>query len=120
MLFGSLDLISESQDLPLWGGENAGDAGYSVADLDLVCGLVSDEYANHENVSTIRQNSLYLPGNYEDAILVTPGIDYIAGAKAFLDAIDPAYTLDPNQAIASVPAGPVDYTGITDVSMLVR
>jgi hypothetical protein len=74
---------------------------------------------NHENVSTIRQNALYLPGNYEDTILVTPGIDDIAGAKAFLNPMDPAYTLDPNQAVASVPADPVDYTGITDISMLV-
>jgi hypothetical protein len=63
--------------------------------LDLVWGLVSVEYPNHENVSTVRQNSLYLPGNYEDAILITPGIDYITGAKAFLNAMDPAFTTNP-------------------------
>jgi hypothetical protein len=106
--------------LPIWGVENTGNA-YTTSDLELIWGLVSDEYASHENISTVRQNSLYLPGYSGDAFLQTAGLDYMPGAEAFLDAMSPSYTVETNiQEFASFAADTVDYTGIMDISMLVR
>jgi hypothetical protein len=73
----------EGRAPPFWGVENTSFFGYEEHSISLIWGLVSGKYANHENVSTVRQNSLYLPGYYEDAILNTIGLDFTAGDKAF-------------------------------------
>ncbi|KAN0101502.1 hypothetical protein V8E51_012012 [Hyaloscypha variabilis] len=67
--------------------------------------------------STQDKNSLYLPGWNQDAILNSPGADYMPGAEAFIDAMDPAYDVNSGGSYTS---NSVDYTGTTDISMLVR
>lgn len=105
----------EGQELPLWGVENI---DYLAVDLNVIWGLVSDEYANHPNVSTVRRNSLYLPGSNSWAILNTVGYEFLAGADAFIAAMDPIYNQDADQPTSYT--DPVDYTGTTDIGMLVR
>jgi hypothetical protein len=107
-------VYSDGQALPLWGVENTGNK-YYMNDLVLVWGLISDEYANHENVSTVRQESLYLPGYSIDATLSTIGFDNMPGAEAFLNAMAPAYLVNAGNSLLTV-----DYSGATDISMWVR
>jgi hypothetical protein len=102
------------QSTPLWGVENTGDA-YYLNDLTLVWGLISEEYANNENVSALRAPSLYLPGYSEDALITSIGYDNMPGSEAFIGAMGAPYSVS-----TSTSFGAVDYTGITDISMWVR
>lgn len=45
-----------SNQQPLWGVENL-DNKRNVSEVKLLWGLVSDEYENHPNISTVRQES---------------------------------------------------------------
>jgi hypothetical protein len=73
--------------MPLWGVENTGNS-FQNAGINLIWGLISPEYENHPNVSTVRQKSLYLPGFnaafitqqrqiYQDNM---PGSEFYAGS----------------------------------------
>ncbi|KAE9371865.1 hypothetical protein N431DRAFT_377905 [Stipitochalara longipes BDJ] len=105
----------DERSMPLWGVENTGDA-YHLNDLTLVWGLISEEYANNENVSALRQPSLYLPGFSLDAIMTTIGFDNMPGSEAFLGAMQAPYTV----SSTSPGVSGTDYTGINDISMWVR
>ena len=66
----------------------------------------------------MRRNSLYLPGSDNDAILNTIGFEFLAGADAFMGAMDPVYDQSADQPASNT--DPVDYTGATDIGMLAR
>lgn len=108
---------SDGQALPLWGVENIGNAALLEQMYGIAWGLVSDEYVNHEAVSTVRQNSLYLPSSNGLAILNTFGLEFFPAADAFVNSMGPPYVVSFNGDGAR---DTVDYTGIVDVGMLVR
>jgi hypothetical protein len=71
---------------PLWGVENTGN-GYTLNQMNLIWGIVSPQYENNPNVSTVRQESLYLPGwcsldnsMYRVDTFNLPASDFYAGA----------------------------------------
>jgi hypothetical protein len=42
----------DNNDMPLWGVENTGDS-YELGGINLIWGIISPTYADHENVSSI-------------------------------------------------------------------
>lgn len=52
---------TKESDKPLWGVEYHGTA-YNNIELSPLWGLISPQFGSHPNVSSIRQESLYLPG----------------------------------------------------------
>jgi hypothetical protein len=109
---------SDGQAFPLWGVENIGNAGLLEQMYGRAWGLVSDEYVNHEAVSTVRQKSLYLPSSNDGmALLNTFGVEYFPAADAFENSMGPPYDVSSNGVGAT---DTVDYTGMIDVAMLVR
>jgi hypothetical protein len=106
--------------MPLWGVENTGEA-VLMQDANLIWGLVSPEYENNPNVSTVRQASLYLPGYVGLNTVITagsfgdfenlPGSDFAPGALAA------AYCISSNGADCS---SATDYSGAHDLAMFVR
>ncbi|KEZ41921.1 Uncharacterized protein SAPIO_CDS6625 [Scedosporium apiospermum] len=49
----------DEKDIPLWGFE---ESGLNVDGIQPIWGLISDDYASHANVSSIRQPYFHLPG----------------------------------------------------------
>ncbi|KAH6666926.1 hypothetical protein B0J14DRAFT_192364 [Halenospora varia] len=99
---------------PLWGVEDTGNA-YRIGQLPLIWGLISPKYENHPNVSSVRQESLYLPGlgAYGDFLgrlssRNMPGSDFYSGA------IGEAYS------VTATNMGALDYSGDGNMAMWVR
>jgi hypothetical protein len=67
--------------MPLWGVENT---GWNFSQISPLWGLISPEYENHPNVSSVRKASLYLPGGtdleyragYSTSYQNMPGTDF--------------------------------------------
>ena len=82
----------------------------------MVWGLVSSAYENNQNVSTVRQPSLYLPG-YESTIglsaLQSIGSQNLPGSDFYSGAMTAAYSVGG----ASATVGTVDYTGDINMAM---
>ncbi|KUJ17330.1 uncharacterized protein LY89DRAFT_733185 [Mollisia scopiformis] len=56
------DKIYPSEEVkPLWGVENT-DNTYTMASISLIWGLISSAWETNPKISTVRQESLYLPG----------------------------------------------------------
>ncbi|KAM0269840.1 hypothetical protein ACHAQH_009634 [Verticillium albo-atrum] len=51
---------ASENDYPLWGLEDLGD--YDLKDIDLIWGLISQEYESRENLTTVRQRYFHIPG----------------------------------------------------------
>lgn len=105
----------DDESRPLWGVEDTGNA-YTQSDLRPVWGLVSSEYANNQNVSVVRQDSLYLPGlaNFYSLLSNTYTLQNLPGSEFYVTAAGGAY---------SVGAGaysPVDYSGGNNMAMWAR
>ena len=66
---------------PLWGVENTGNR-YKISQLPMIWGLVSSAYENNENVSTVRQESLYLPGylDFSEGLMIGTQIENLAAS----------------------------------------
>lgn len=109
-------VYSDNQSLPLWGVENTGNA-YLLEDLTLVWGLISDEYENNENVSAVRQKSLYLPGFGVYGSISTIGFDNMPGSEALTGAMGIPYSVSAGGSLLN---GQPDYSGASDMSMWVR
>jgi hypothetical protein len=108
-----------TQSMPLWGVENTGNA-YEMQDLNLIWGLVSDEYENHPNVSTVRQPSLYLPGWEStlfggDAGMPSTSWENLPGSDFSVGALASAYAV----GAGSDSTGP-DYTGLSNMALWAR
>lgn len=97
--------------LPLWGVENTGNT-YTMPQTNLIWGLVSASYENHPNVSTIRQQHLYLPGHYDPisykslGLLSSLGYENLPGSDFYSDAMAAAYYI-PRETLGIV----TDYSG---------
>ena len=106
--------------MPLWGVENTGE-DVLMQDANLFWGLVSPEYENNPNVSTVRQASLYLPGYVGLNTVITagsfgdfenlPGSDFAPGALAA------AYYVSSTGVGCSLAT---DYSGANDLAMFLR
>jgi hypothetical protein len=108
----------DDNSMPLWGVENTGNS-YLLSDMNLIWGLVSSEYENNQNVSTVRQESLYLPGFNAlaegDQIVQTenlPGSDFFSGA------MDIAYSVLSSSSLGQTRQ--IDYSGQTNMAMWAR
>ena len=107
-------VYANEKSKPLWGVENTGNA-YDLNQLKLVWGLLSSQYEGNQNISTVRQESLYLPGwGSLDAKLYgiytsnMPATDFYTGATGNSYEIGLTNTVD------------MDYTGDTNMAMWVR
>lgn len=104
----------DEKSKPLWGVEDTGNA-YNMDQMKLIWGLVSSQYENHPNVSTVRQESLYLPGwgslgasMYRLDTANLPASDFYAGA------IGEGYDVGLANTVT------MDYSGNSNMAMWVR
>lgn len=101
--------------LPLWGVENVGNTS-DWGSLSPVWGLISKEYSDHANVSSVQQESLYLPGQNLGSSSLSeslPGSDFLT------DGLLTAYNVGFSSSLLGIPV-PVDYSGNTQMAMWVR
>jgi hypothetical protein len=104
--------------LPLWGVENTGNE-YTIDGISMIWGLVSSKYENNPNVSTVRQESLYLPGYFSswgDTGLSQIGSQNLPASDFYHSAMESAYLVDP----LYVSSGAIDYTGQNNMAMWAR
>ena len=100
--------------MPLWGVENYGN---TMGQGNLIWGLLSSSYEGHPNVSTVRQDHLYLPGYSiaeapSGAGYFATGFENLPGADFFSGAMSNAY------AVPAASAGLVtDYSGQVNMAM---
>ncbi|KAL5315720.1 hypothetical protein ACEPPN_016590 [Leptodophora sp. 'Broadleaf-Isolate-01'] len=100
---------------PLWGVEDTGNA-YFQSEVKLIWGLVSDDYDNNQNVSVVRQNSLYLPG-YRNGFGVLSSqfaLQNLPGSEFYQTALYASYDVGGS----STP--PIDYSGGNNMAMWAR
>ena len=56
---------SSEKSKPLWGVENPGTL-WKASEIQLLWGIISEEFENSSNLQTIRSEHLYLPGFFPD------------------------------------------------------
>ncbi|KAK0124034.1 hypothetical protein ONS95_009020 [Cadophora gregata] len=103
------------QSRPLWGVEDTGNY-YAQTGLKPIWGLVSSDYENNQNVSVVRQDSLYLPG-YQSAynsLFSLFSLQNLPASEFFLSAAGNAYT------VGGASSAPVDYSGGNNMAMWAR
>ncbi|KAL2062708.1 hypothetical protein VTL71DRAFT_5780 [Oculimacula yallundae] len=100
---------------PLWGVEDTGNRYYQN-DMKLIWGLVSDQYANNQNVSVVRQNSLYLPGYQGGFGASTLQFSYqnLPASEFYQSAMDASYD------VGGSSSAPIDYSGSNNMAMWAR
>lgn len=108
-------IYQENDDMPLWGVENTGD-NFALGEINLIWGLISPTYADHENVSSVRQSSLYLPG-FPSISIGTIFPDNLPGAEFSLEAMQVAYNVDSGSLPSSETFQTTDYTGTSSMAM---
>ena len=95
---------------PLWGVEDTGNK-YRMSEIKLLWGLISEEYANLRNVSSIRQEHLYLPG-YMDTLfsvgLASYGLQNVPASDFYVGALGSAYRIGDDSGIGTM-AGSAEY-----------
>jgi hypothetical protein len=109
---------SDPSKLPLWGVENTNNE-YSLGGLNMVWGLVSPKYENHPNVSTVRQESLYLTGYfapYADGFSPI-GKQNLPASDFYHQAMEAAYSTSVG-ALGEVQV--LDYTGQNNMAVWAR
>jgi hypothetical protein len=108
---------SDPNNLPLWGVENTNNE-YLLGGLSMIWGLVSPEYENHPNVSTVRQASLYLTGYFSEigdtGFTSVPGWENLPASDFYHLAMESAYTVNSNAGSA------LDYTGMNNMAVWAR
>jgi hypothetical protein len=102
---------------PLWGVEKTSRKFY-IDEIPLLWGILDDAYENHPNISTVRQESLYLPG-YVDDLFVFDGLQKVGNenlpASTFYKrALGAAYSVDGTKIEASTG----DYSGVTNMAVV--
>lgn len=98
---------------PLWGVENTGGA-YRNSGINLIWGLVSPEYENKPNVSTVRQESLYLPGFYFSPVVAQRAIfeDNMPGSEFYAGSMGTAWTVTGSRSGSGI-----DYSGANNMAI---
>lgn len=99
---------SRPEDVPLWGVE---DTGLDYVDILPLWGLVDREFEGNPNVSTLRKESLWLPGYTSYSFAPYDAIQNLPGVSFHMDAIASAYS------IAVTDAHVMDYTGLTNFAL---
>lgn len=112
---------SDASNMPLWGYENTRNA-YSLDELPMIWGLLSSDYENHPNVSSIRQESLYLTGYYSSGIGTSTfssnsmyGDENLPASDFYSDAMGSAYAVCSGDLCSS--GQEFDYSGDTNMAM---
>jgi hypothetical protein len=106
---------SDANSLPLWGLENTGNA-YTTSGISLIWGLVSDNYENNPNVSTVRQENLYLPGYFdlfENSPFTAIGTQNLPASDFYGKAVDSAYTVGDVEGTSVI----YDYSGGNNMAL---
>ena len=120
LVIGNLqDKIYDNENkMPLWGVENPG-SSFSQGDIYLIWGLISPTYANHTNVSSTRQSSLYLPGFPLDSLSynVQSMSDNLPGAEFFNYAMEVAGDVAVAVLTSSEVFQTIDYTGTASMAL---
>ncbi|CZR56720.1 uncharacterized protein PAC_06609 [Phialocephala subalpina] len=99
---------------PIWGVENTGNA-YLISNIDSIWGLVSPTWATSPNISTVRQESLYLPGYGASTSGPLPiTTQNLPASEFYATAVGGAYQIG-DSSIAST-----DYSGESNMAMWVR
>lgn len=118
---------SDTSSMPLWGYENTGNA-YTLDQLPMIWGLISSEYEYNPNVSSVRQESLYLTGYY-DSLLSNAGlgsgardsVENVPATDFYTGAMGNAYAIcDPSSTGCYTTRGYLDYTGNSNMAMWAR
>jgi hypothetical protein len=117
---------SDTSSMPLWGYENTGNA-YTLDQLPMIWGLISSEYEHHPNVSSVRQESLYLTGYY-DSLFIDSGIgsgrdgaENLPATDFYSGAVENAYVVcDPGTGTCNTGMSYLDYTGNSNMAMWAR
>lgn len=99
---------SKHEDKPLWGVE---DSGLMYRDVEPLWGLVDSEFEGRPNISTLRKESLYLPGWCDFTTVPYDSLQNLPGVSFHLDALSAAYSL------GALSSGMMDYTGQTNSAM---
>ncbi|KAE9379546.1 hypothetical protein N431DRAFT_460800 [Stipitochalara longipes BDJ] len=102
-------------EIPLWGVEKPGQS-YNLGEIFLIWGLISPDYADHANVSSTRQSSLYLPGFH----LISIGYnlyDNLPGAEFFIYAMAVVNNVYLSSLSSLVIFQTTDYTGTISMAM---
>src|SRR5450756_3076862 len=83
----------------------------------MIWGLVSPEYENHPNVSTVRQESLYLTGYFGEistGFTSLPGGQNLPASDFYHQAMESAYSVNTDSGSA------LDYTGQNNMAVWAR
>lgn len=107
---------TNKDSLPLWGVENTGGA-YRNSGINLIWGLVSPEYESNPNVSTVHQESLYLPGFYFSPVTSQRAIyeDNMPGSEFYAGSMGTAWTVTGSRFGSGV-----DYSGANNMAIWAR
>ena len=123
---------SSDSAMPLWGYENTRNT-YNLSQLSMIWGLISSEYSSSPNVSSVRQESLYLTGYYSQVALAigSPGsidnLENLPASDFYSGSMENAYTVCSPES--NTPAlcnsngnlnGYLDYSGDTNMAMWAR
>jgi hypothetical protein len=116
----SLNIVSikpktyaKEEDKPLWAVENL---TMDKDDVNPIWGLTTPEHQNGPNISTSRQEHLYLPGSSSGTGIVTmpsSGSQNLAGVDFYQNAMAVAYDIDHDKDVSGVP----DYSGAANLAL---
>jgi len=107
---------ANKDSIPLWGVENTGGV-YRNSGINLIWGLISPEYEGNLNVSTVRQESLYLPGFYFSPVTSQRAIyeDNLPGSEFYAGSMSTAWTVSGSRLGSGV-----DYSGSNNIAVWAR
>ncbi|KAI9800890.1 MAG: hypothetical protein M1833_003026 [Piccolia ochrophora] len=104
----------DKASLPIWGVENT---DMPLRDLRLLWGLISPEFERSENLTTVRKESLWLPGDttLPGGSTLTATNDNVPAIEFSSNALSYAYAVEtsPNPGVA-------DYTGQSNLAMFTK
>lgn len=103
--------------IPLWGVENT---GLEISDAPPVWGLIDSKYSSNPGISTIRKESLWLPGTFNGLTSSecnpVATYQYLPGVSFFMDALTCAFGVSSTSTSTDV----TDYSGQTNLAMYAR
>lgn len=105
---------SASSVKPLWGVE---DTGMALSDTHPLWGLIGPQFKNQQNLSTVQQEVLWLPG-YSMSSIGSPSSGYqnLPGVDFHTDALSSAFDI----GSGSSSTGTQDYSGKSNLAMYAK
>lgn len=98
---------------PLWGVENT---SLMLRDVRPLWGLISPESASQMELSTLRKESLWLPGTANDILSTMPSFQNLPGVNFYTTALAGTYDIRGGAG----GSGFIDYSGASSFSLLRR